>query len=163
MQGSFLWGWNILQGQDNDYSPQDKLGEAIVASAFGDTDALSTATMIDGQTELVVRIAGKGPTGYTPELLVNVDGLNVTEFDVEAVRSAGEFDEFIFIVNDADVEHVSLYFDNPVSQSALYVDYIEVNNVRYEGEAAENHAVPEGYATSTFATMFTNGALVFEI
>jgi len=163
-RGTFLWGWNLTQGYDNDYSPQGRLGEQVVSDAFGARDGI-TAPDEGAETEIRIRVTGDGPEGFTPELLVNLDGLNVAEVAVGANRRAGEYDEFVFRVNDADPQRLTLFYDNPVHRSGLFVDWIEIEGVRHEGEhAAANGAIPTSYADSpTFASMFTNGGLIFDL
>ena len=164
-EGSFLWGWNVAQGQDNDYSVQDRLAEEIVADAYGAQDGILLPEDEGGQTEITLRVSGKGPEDFTPELLVNLDGLDVALLDVTAVRAEGDFQEFTITVDDASPEELRLFFTNPVDQTGIYVDWIDVNGLHIEGEdATDNAAIPEGYQdNSEFASLFMNGALSFSL
>jgi Ca2+-binding RTX toxin-like protein len=168
-QGAFFFGWNVARGQDNPYTPQGKTAFATIAEAFGDQDGhTANAITEDNLATVTVRVSSKVTTaGFVPELLVVLDGLVIGRVQVTALLTNNkEYQEFTFAAGDADPSKLQVYFANPKTNNTIYVDWVEVNGVRYqaEGYGVQNGAIPDGYAvTGIHQPLFTDGALSFDL
>ncbi|WP_158305830.1 glycoside hydrolase family 113 [Parvularcula bermudensis] len=173
-QGTFFWGWNIAEGHEGDYSVQGNDAYDLVADAFGGGTqeasfalaSLSAESPSEDTVDITVRVSGKSNDVVTPTMLVALDGQTVGLVTVEHNVRKGDFGEYHFTVADADPSVLSVFFENPDKGTGLYVDYVEVDGVRYEAEAfgVVNNAIPNDYQTFSWAeTLWTDGALIFDL
>ena len=104
-----------------------------------------------------------------PQFNLLVDGAIVaTDVAVSAQRGNGEWADITITGHFSKTPHqVAVTFTNDVWVSSsqdrnLYVDYIDVNGHRYEGEAgSSNTANPTPYSDAHAALMLSNGTLTF--
>jgi Ca2+-binding RTX toxin-like protein len=115
---------------------------------------------------LVLRVTGDQWKG-APQFVVLVDGKQVGGIQTATARRAsGEWQEISIAGEfDANPSKVEVKFINDASGGRgkdrnLYVDWLELNGKRYEGEAASNTA-SAGATNPTAAVMAVNGTLTF--
>ncbi|HEX8031719.1 MAG TPA: carbohydrate-binding domain-containing protein, partial [Vicinamibacterales bacterium] len=165
-----------LQALNTGQSVVDSFGYTV-NDGHGGTSAATVAVTVAGVTEggaptpsgdtLTFHVAGDIYQA-APQFTVSVDGTQVGgPYSVTASHSAGQWQDVTLTGNFGSgahsvvVNYINDVYDG-VGDRNLYVDYLNMNGTRYEGEKAINTAGPAGYDPSA-ASMFTNGTLTFSV
>jgi hypothetical protein len=128
-----------------------------------------TPTPVPSST-ISLRVSGDQWLG-DPQFIVNVDGHQIGGIqDVSAPHSHGKWQTITLTGNFGVAHEVELQFINdawggsPGADRNLYVDYIDVNGHRYQGEAANNGATAGLTSVDPHAaSMYVDGTLAFHL